>query len=258
MNILIYDDNIEVAQNLKNNINQLYPEAKIKTFDSRTAIEKAITRKTFPIVILDIMVENRPLGIEISNAIYKKNPVVPIIFYSGYSTNLYNVYDSKQHIYFLEKPFDKLKMRKAFQKAIEQIDNNMFWFQFAAVTKRIPFNQIYAFESQDRRIIIHLTSEKIKNDSENKQEKKTLIETQNTLYFYKKLNDVEKEINYRFIRTSKSILINPEYITQIKGNMVFIEFKRNENDKETQKTNYVITRSYLKRVQNNELLMGKY
>jgi CheY-like chemotaxis protein len=59
------------------------------------------------LIILDVIMPKKN-GVEAYGEIAKINPAIPVIFYSGYSSD-YNLNDllARDHVYFLKKPFEQ-------------------------------------------------------------------------------------------------------------------------------------------------------
>lgn len=249
MNIIIFDDMKSVAENLKKQISELYPQADIKTTTTITELLNIIQSNLESLVILDIMdADQKPLGIKLASKIHEHYSQIPVILYSGYPRDLFDVYDAP-HIYFLEKPFQKIKVQKAIMKSLEYLSRNIFEYRFGSRIFRIPFDLIYSFKS-DARIVKIIAAPSIVSCIQ--KELDLPVSDTEDLYFYKKLDDVEKEINYRFVRISKQELINPKYIYEIDHTKIILKTRNGTIFP------YYIARSYVKKVLKNELLISKH
>jgi len=201
MNILILDDNLEAGQNLKNEINKIFPNYTIKCYNNINEFLLAVKNIGSCIIFLDIFMPNVS-GIDVSNHIYEYNRNIPVIFYSGKPRETFDVYEGN-HVYFLEKPFIPSKIAKAIEIATNVVKKNVFEFHFARIKNLIPYDEICYFESSGRQIRV--------------------VTTTKTHLYFEKLDDVEKRISYSFIRLNKSFLVNPDYISQISDNKIILK-----------------------------------
>ncbi len=199
MTILILDDNEKTLHELETNIKKYYPNDTILCYNTYEELISQIHKYRNCIIYLDIMLQENN-GIKYSQEIAKLIPNAAIILYSGYSRELYDVYEGN-HVYFFEKPFTEEKLKKSLQIASSHINNNFFEYRFAKMIRKIPYSSIVYFES-DRRIV------KIYTDRE--------IE-----FFYSKLDDLD--LPTHFIRISKSFIVNSEFISKIVNDKIFLK-----------------------------------
>jgi signal transduction histidine kinase len=71
------------------------------------------------LIILDVIMPKKN-GVEAYGEIVKIKPEIPVIFYSGYSSD-YNLDDvlERQHVYFLKKPFEQETLHQLILKALQ-------------------------------------------------------------------------------------------------------------------------------------------
>lgn len=232
MKVLILDDNIEVALNLSRDIKKIFPNYIIECYNKVTDLLLNINPATPSIVFLDIFIPNTS-GIELSNDIFNQNKNVSIILYSGQPKETFDVYEG-HHVYFLEKPFESTKLKKAIEIASMHLSNSFFTFEFARKKNAVPISNIIYFESSARRINIFTPNE--------------------TLTFYGVLDKIEETWENTFVRVSKSYLINPLYIDKLFDN--YVTLKKTRNPEAITKIN--ISRLYKKKVLRNELFAIHY
>ncbi|MCM1130660.1 MAG: LytTR family DNA-binding domain-containing protein [Staphylococcus sp.] len=201
MNILILDDNIDVAENLSLKIKNLFPNFSIQCYNSVNKFLLDVATINSAILFIDVFI-TRTSGIVLSKDIVAKNNSLPIILYSGKPRETFDVYEGS-HVYFLEKPFELSKIEKAIKIAIEHLQNDFFSFSFAGKKNIISLKSIIYFESSARIISILTTREK--------------------QHFYGKLDDIEEKCNGLFIRVSKSFLVNPNFIEQVTDNKIYLK-----------------------------------
>ena len=229
MDIFILDDCLNGAELLAEEIRNIVPNFHIHCYDDyKNFLNKLSSLKT-GIIFMDIVMPKLS-GIQLSNLLKSLNYDLPIVLYSGMPKEQYDVYDGN-HVYFLEKPFNKEKVKKAIQISITYLEDNFFTYSFAKMIVKIPFSSIVYFESKGKTI--------------------RLVTTNDTKIFYEKLDDVEQRINYPFVRINKSYLINPNYISEIYDTEVLL--KNIHNPDSVKKIS--ISRTYKKSVLNNELFI---
>lgn len=228
MNVLILDDCLNNAEILGKEIKALAPNFNILCFDDYKDFLCTLNNFKQCIIFMDIVMP-KISGIEISNLIKKSNYDPPIILYSGMPKEQYDVYDC-HHIYFLEKPFETEKIKKAIQLAIAYLEDYFFTYTFAKMTIKIPFSSIVYFESKGKKVRIVTTSE--------------------TKYYYDQIDELEKRINYPFIRVNKSFFVNPKYILLYQQDIIL---KPINNPDSTNKIS--VSRKYKENVLNYELFI---
>ena len=151
---------------------------------------------SYDIIYLDIEMD-RMNGLEVAREIRKSNKVVLLIFvtlHSNYAIDAYEVHPFN----FIVKPFFEDRVFKVFNEAYENIINGNFYYRYMANRKcyKILLNDIIYFESQKRKITIHLTNG---------------IQKQ----YYDKMDAVQKKLEQvkgDFWRIHQSILVNAKYI----------------------------------------------
>ena len=229
MDVFILDDSIESALSLGKVIEHINTDITIHYYNDYKPFLNEISNLKNGIIFMDIVMPNLN-GIQVSNFLTGLKYDLPIVLYSGMPKEMYDVYDCN-HVYFLEKPFDPNKVKKAIQLSIAYLENNFFTYTFAKTINKIPFCSIVYFESKGKTV--------------------RLITTTETKIFYEKLDDIETRITIPFVRVSKSYLINPQYIAEINDSDISI--KPIHNLDSIKKIS--ISRMYKKKVLNNDLFI---
>ncbi len=232
MKILILDDDIEIANNLKKDIKIIFPNYTIECYNKVNDLLLNMNPVTPTILFLDIFLPNNS-GIELSNDIFNQNKNIPIVLYSGQPRESFDVYEG-HHVYFLEKPFELAKIKKAIEIATSYFNNSFFTYEFARKKYAVPISNIIYFESNARQIRIFTTTE--------------------TLTFYGVLDRIEEILNKTFIRVSKSFFVNPQFFEQVNDNFVIL--KKTSNNEAQTKIN--ISRKYKQSVKENVLFAIHY
>lgn len=191
--------NSKYSQNQKSNI---------YTYTSSKEIIGDLTRTKFDILFIDIDLENHISGIDVAYKIKEIYQDCLIIYISGYN-NYYPKMVRNELFGFLEKPINVDEFNRLLKKAFERVDNIYKKFEFdnkGIHTMVRPYEIIYAY-SQLREC--HL-----------------VMDNSEILSFYKKLDDLEEELNKiypHFVRVSKSFLVNYIHIRTVKKNAVIMD-----------------------------------
>ncbi|MGM9969962.1 MAG: LytR/AlgR family response regulator transcription factor [Anaeroplasma sp.] len=221
MNILIYDRNIQNYNGLSSKIKEIFSAFNIVQYKDVDTLLFDLKTIQGAIVFINISDKN-PDGIYLSNQINEINNTIQIIFYSFGEISI-DIYEGT-HVYYLNLPSDVNKIKKAIDIALKKLNNIFFKFSFAKITYKIPFSEIYYFESSARLIKVFTITE--------------------TKIYYDRLDNIEQNINLPFIRASKSFLVNPFYITKIVDNKIIL--KRVSNLEASREI--CISKSYRKKI----------
>ena len=185
MNIVILDDDLEVVKYVNNVIpsnNQIYLHT------SPLDLQHASYFKKIDILFIDIKLKeiNGIDFIKQNQNILSKTKIIYITAFNDYIENVFET----DPIYFLRKPLTEKKFLKAYEKALNKInfENQSIIVSTQKGKRKIYINEIFYLESNGRLLNIYLKNEKIT--------------------IYKKISDIEVELNNTFIRTHKSYLVN--------------------------------------------------
>lgn len=187
--ILLLDDDKLILEYLTKTIKDMFSNVDTISYGSYDEYLKNKESIKYDIVITDII-----FGDVNSIDVYKvlsDNSKIPLIYMSGNDTRTFDVYDTP-HIYFLAKPIDEERLKKAIERAMDS--NKFFTFDYFKKSYSVNFKEIMYFES-DRRLI-HIVT------------KKNIYQT------YGKLDDIVSRLPSYFLRVSKSFIINKNYIKE--------------------------------------------
>lgn len=114
---------------------------------------------------------------------------------------------SVQPFAFIDKPVEEDQLEHILKKAIEveNVRDEVFQYTYKKVMHKVPIREIRYFESRKREVIIHGAEENCS--------------------FYRKLDEIEQELttsNIKFIRVSKSYLINARYIKEFRYDKIIM------------------------------------
>lgn len=203
MTICICDDEPKILNDIKNILMSLCDSVEVKGFSKSKDLQKYVEKENIDILFMDIKL-NDVNGINFikQNEKYLKN--TKLIYITGYTEYIEDVFETNP-IYFLQKPLNEEKIKKAYNKAIEQItsENIDIVFKTAKEIIKMPLDQILYIESKGRLIEIH-TENGIKK-------------------IYLKLSDIDQIYKDFFIRIHKSFLVNINKIKVYKYSKIILE-----------------------------------
>ena len=219
MNIAICDDNNLICAEISNLILKKIPDAKISVFNSKMDL---LTAKTdFEIYFLDIKAVD---GIEIAKILRKRQEILNLpksilIFVTGYNEFMSEAFDVHAFHYIL-KPIDNEKFFNVLSQAVDEIKNlqsqseNFLLIKVDGVNKKIFLQDIFYIESQNKKVIIHTTTQ--------------IFEV------YGKINSYEIALQDNFFRCHRCFLVNlakisaynSDTIQLCNGEKIFISAKK--------------------------------
>ncbi len=219
--IAVCDDELVERQYIENivtkwaKVNKL--DTKIDLYDSSESfLFMYQEKKDYDILLLDIEMKKMD-GVTLAKKIRQDNETVQIVFITGYSDYILEGYEVSA-LNYLMKPIYEEKLMMVLDKAIEKLAKNDKVLTFITNCEmiRVPIYQINYVEVFGNYITIHANDEiKIKMT----------------------LSELEKELDERFYRVGRSIIVNLTQISrvtkkEIKLNSgILIPLPRNAYDK---------------------------
>jgi len=186
--LLILDDDREILESLVKTISSLYPHMNIITHSDYQRFLDKSEFEEYEYVLSDVFFGNVN-AIEVHDKISKKGKI-PVVYMSGNDTSTFDVYDAP-HVYFLSKPIDEEKLKKALEKL----------FNIQSFLKIKSFSSEHVIALSD---ILYLASDKrIVN----------IIAKKNLYSIYAKLDEYAYLCDMGFVRIGKSYIVNRQYIT---------------------------------------------
>lgn len=205
-NLAIVEDDAEMLKMLKNVLNDYFVTKKEQySLNSFSSAEDFLNSETELLDIIFIDIELPGInGMEAIKKIRETNPSVMVIFVTyltqfaieGYSVNAFD---------YILKPFIKDHVFNTLNRALNKLNKNTEYISVGnsnrSIKKKIAIDSIKFIESENHRLIFHLTNGVIKINGS-----------------IKKIAEELK--NHSFFLCSVSYLVNLKYITTIKGNEV--------------------------------------
>lgn len=150
--------------------------------------------KLYDIILLDIELGGMD-GVTMAKKIRKENKTVQIIFISGYSDYIAEGYEVEA-LHYLLKPVNKEKLFSVLQRAQEKIKQNdrNLHLEIHGEMVRIPLYEIRYVDVNLNYVTIYANKEY------------TLKRT---------LRDIEKDLDSRFVRVGRSIIINITFVQKV-------------------------------------------
>ena len=193
MNIAICDDNNLICAEISNLILKKIPDANIFIFNSK--IDLLTAKIDFEIYFLDIKAID---GIEIAKILRRRQEILNLpksilIFVTGYSDFMSEAFDVHAFHYIL-KPINAEKFFNILSQAVAEIKNlqsqaeNFLLIKVDGVTKKIFLQDILYIESQNKKVVIHTTTQ--------------IFEV------YGKINSYEIALQDNFFRCHRCFLVN--------------------------------------------------
>ena len=173
--LLILDDDVNILCSLIDLIKSLYDNIDIISFSSYSSFDEKKDEINYDFIIADVFFGNVS-SIDKFTTITKDGEI-PLIYMSGADVETFDVYDTP-HTYFLGKPINKEKLKKAIDKVIN--GHKYLTIKYFKKEYRINTSDILYLESDKR--IINIITEK------------------------------DVYLTYGKLRVNKSYIVNKEYI----------------------------------------------
>lgn len=157
------------------------------------------------LVFLDVQMQPEN-GIQLANILRLRHFQTELILCSDNAEDAIEGY--RLHAFdFLQKPFSLLRLKKIMNRFVrEKLQKNIPFLQVPVrgFPVRINLHQVWYFESQERKILVHGTSE--------------------PLSFYQKLDQLQETLaDSSFIRCHQSYLVNAEMIQSMQNSSLLLK-----------------------------------
>lgn len=193
--IAICDDEITmvnlIKQKLSLRLEQLGREFTISCYTE--SAELLNTSDDFDLLYLDIQMPEQD-GMELAQKIRKRDRECIIIFVTAFDKYVFDSFEVGA-LDYLCKPIDDTKFCKALDRAIDRIEERSgksLFIQTMSWCKSVRLSSIYYCEVINRKIYLHTD--------------KGVVD------YYGKIEELEKQLDYRFVRCHRSYLLNLDYL----------------------------------------------
>lgn len=193
MQIAVCDDEKQDQEHIAALVNRYAPTCQTVCFDSAAALLSASLDTFYPLIILDIEMDDTD-GFSAARQLMS-GEVKPLIIFVTKSTD-YAVCGYDVAFHYLVKPLDETKFHEVLDRALRRLTPQYFSFSAQGERHRIPLQEILYFESQNYTLLVH---------------------TKTCVYKTRlSLRELETQLSSAdFLRVHASFLINLHYIILI-------------------------------------------
>lgn len=204
--IAICDDEKNACEILRDKTLNYMQEKKehceIECFFSATALLQ--TSCVYDIFLLDIQMPEQD-GLTLAKKIREKECHSIIIFITALAEYVYEAFEVEAFDYIC-KPIEDIRLHKVFNRVLIKLsanENKSLLIQTINWCKTVKLDDIYFCEVINRKIYLHT--------------KNGVIE------YYCKLGEIEKELDFRFVRCHRSYLVNLDYLLEYANGQIILE-----------------------------------
>ncbi len=158
--------------------------------------------KTCDILLLDVEMPGKS-GVELAKEIRKTDDALQIVFVTGYSDYIAEGYEVSA-LHYLMKPVNKEKFFAVLDRAVSKLKSRekSLLLETSGETVRVPMHAIRYIDVRQNYVTVHARED----------------------YTVKKtLGAMEKELDSRFFRAGRSLIVNLGYIRRVSKTDVFLE-----------------------------------
>ncbi|WP_010501777.1 LytR/AlgR family response regulator transcription factor [Paenibacillus elgii] len=204
--IAICDDEKDACEVLRDKILNYMQEkkehCKIECFFSAAALLQ--TSCAYDMFLLDIQMPEQD-GLTLARKIRANESHSIIIFITALAEYVYEAFEVEAFDYIC-KPIEDMRLHKVFNRALNKLrtnENKSLFIQTMNWCKSVKLDDVYFCEVINRKIYLHT--------------KNGVIE------YYSKLRDIEKELDFRFVRCHRSYLVNLDYLLEYTNGQIILE-----------------------------------
>ena len=191
--ILICDNDALFAETLGEQVRRVFSgECGVRCCAGAGELEALCAGEAPDIVLMDIQLDGQN-GIDLAQKHFPKERGTAVIFVTGYLEYVTDVYEA-DHVYFLPKPVQEEKLRRALDKAMAACDDAPCAFSVRVNGKlqRIDLRDVYCIESFYRKLRVRMAGEAVE--------------------CYGSISELPRAVLTRMIHCHKSFLVNPEHV----------------------------------------------
>jgi len=158
--------------------------------------------KTCDILLLDVEMPGKS-GVELAKELRKTNDTIQIVFVTGYSDYIAEGYEVSA-LHYLMKPVNKEKFFSVLDRAVSKLKSRekSLLLETSGETVRVPLHDIRYIDVRQNYVTVHA------------QEDHTVKKT---------LGAMEKELDNRFFRAGRSLILNLGCIRRVSKTDVYLE-----------------------------------
>ncbi len=199
LKIAICDDSVTDAAFVESKLNRWAAQRQIEVLtavfpSAESFLFRYAEDKSWDILLLDIEMGYMD-GVTMAKQIRKDNEAVQIVFITGYSDYIAEGYEVAA-LHYLMKPVSQDKLFSVLDRALEKHKQNERFLnlEISGEMVRIPFYEIRYLDVQLNYVTVHA-----KKDHTVKRS----------------LSEFEKELDHRFTRVGRSMILNLKYIQRV-------------------------------------------
>lgn len=169
-----------------------------------SAAELLQSSHCFDIFLLDIQMPIQD-GLELAKKIRETGNQSCIIFVTALEEYVYDAFEVEALDYIC-KPVDDTRLKKALHRAIRKLKENKdtaLFIQTKNWCKSVKLSSIYYCEVINRKLYLHTQS--------------------GVITYYSTLEDIEKQLDYRFVRCHRSYFVNLDYLLEYANDQITVE-----------------------------------
>lgn len=205
MNVLICDDHPIYMKEFAKQLEGYFQSHKIplRLFTFTNGNQLLSSGISPDILFLDIKMEELS-GLETARRLRKENTRSKIIFLTAYKQFVFQAFDVDASHYLI-KPVKEEKLEAVLTHVIGQLvppEKEFLTIQSGSSIQRLPYSDILYLEISDRKISVHTKT--------------------GTVYFYGKLEALEKMLPVQFFRCHRSIIVNMDTIMSFDKTNIFL------------------------------------
>ena len=206
LHIAICDDEKIMCDTLQKNISEILQNTSVTyCIDCYTNAEQfyAVCQQ-YHLLFLDIDMPNYN-GVTLAKNIRKKQIHCEIIFVTILKEYVLNAFEVEA-LDYIYKPIDTKRLQNALHRAMKKLQKKQqksLFIQTKYMTQNINISQIYYIEVINRKIYVHTQYD--------------------TIEYYDKLEQVQKQLDKRFIKCHRSYIINMDYFYQYQNNIITLQ-----------------------------------
>lgn len=204
--VAVCDDEPYMCEIIKEKVSGLMAEAAtpLEIFCYTSGYDLLEQCFQYDILFLDVQMPGID-GIAIAKRLREMGNTCQIIFITVFKERVFDAF-SVEAVDYLCKPIDLYRLKNALNRALkglERKEEKALFIQTMNWTKSVKLGSIYYCEVINRKIYLHT--------------KDGIIE------YYSKLEDVEKQLDYRFFKCHRSYIVNLDFLSEYSDGQIMLE-----------------------------------